>query len=838
VLVSEAEAGSQEAVLTVTGGTVVARDLRIGPSARVGVQATGADTRLELHGVWVTEATHRGVEVGSGAQLEATLLVVDDTRERAGDPETRGMEVSSGASATISGALLRRNLRVGVRVLGEGASLRANDLGVVDSQPSSDGRFGLGLTVEFGASVVVERALFEENRQVGVSAFDADTLLQLRDSVVRGTLPEQRDGAFGWGLSVESGASALVERVLLARNRHFGVFAADTETTLELRDAVVRDTLSRESDGSGGRGLFVEFGASAVVERALFERNRDTGISAFDMGTSLELRQVAVRDTLPQEADGALGLGLNVLFGASADVGRSLIERNRTIGVFVSDPGTALELRDSVVRDTRPQELGRMFGRGVVAQVGAEAVVERVIIEGNREAGIDTLDPATTLELRDAVVRDTLPRESDGLFGLGLSVGLGAAVLVERTLVAGNRDRGVVATNPGTSLRLRDAAVCDTSGGGLSVELGASATVERGLVERNRTFGVLATDAGTELTLHDSVVRDTRSRENDGSRGLGLAVQAGAAAVVERALLSRNRAAGVSALDPGTRLELRSAVVRDSLPEEIDDSGGLGLQVIEGASAAVESALVQGNRAVGVFVTGENATLELRDAVVSGTLSQESDGAFGRGLSVEDGSVAMVERVVVEENRDIGVYAGNPNTMLDLRDAVVRDTLSREVDDTGGRGLTLELGAAAVVERAVLQRNREVGMFAFGSETGLQLRNVVVSETQPPMCAPSCSSGPNYGAGLVSLVDAQLTATAFVLDTNDLCGVLLAEEGEVDLDNGLVSDHVTAVCLQVPGFDTGRLRSDVQYVGNDRLIEAMDLVLPTPSDAVIDPVRP
>jgi hypothetical protein len=77
----------------------------------------------------------------------------------------------------------------------------------------------------------------------------------------------------------------------------------------------------------------------------------------------------------------------------------------------------------------------------------------------------------------------------------------------------------------------------------------------------------------------------------------------------------------------------------------------------------------------------------------------------------------------------------------------------------------------------------------------------------------------------------------FALAANDLCGVLLGDDGAADLDTGVVSGHAIAVCLQVPGFDTARLRRDVRCEDNGRVIEATDLVLPLPSDAV-DPVRP
>jgi len=787
VLVSEAEAGSQEAVLTVTGGTVVARDLRIGPSARVGVQATGADTRLELHGVWVTEATHRGVEVGSGAQLEATLLVVDDTRERAGDPETRGMEVSSGASATISGALLRRNHGVGLWVFDFATTLQAHDVGIVGSRAGLNGSLGLGLWMERGSEVSVVRGLIEGNRTIGVFAADPRTRLELRGTVIRDTLPRESDGALGVGVQLQRGAKSVVERTLIEGNRNFGLWVIGTDTTLELRDAVVRDTLPGDSSGGFGNGLNARTGAVCVVERVHFERNQEIGIFASGPETTLHLRDAVVRDTLPQQTDGERGRGLDVRLGAAAVVERALFEQNRHYGVNASDTGTTLDLSDVLVRDTLAGKNG-VFGVGLNVLFGASAAVERVLLERNRQAGVRVSSGAATLELRDAVVRDTLPDVRNGEVGLGLVL-----------------------------------------------QPGASAVVERALFEGNRLSGVYAGGADTTLALQDVVVRDTLPQESDGLEGRGFVADLGASATIERALFERNRNLGVSADGVGTTLEAQDLVVRNTRSEAVTGSGGAGLTLLRGAVGVVEQALFERNRNNGILVALPETALELHNVVVRNTLPQDSDGLGGRGFTAQQGASAVMSNAVIEGSREVGVFASEPGTVLELHDAVIQDTLSREVDGERGTGLVVQTGAAAVIARSLVERNREVGVQVGGSEATLQLRDVVVSDTSAPACSPNCASFLNYGTGLASLFEARLTMTGFSLERNDLCGVLLGSGGGADLDNGVVSDHPTAVCLQVPGFDTRRLLQNVQYVDNGRLVEATDLVLPRPVE-VVDPV--
>jgi hypothetical protein len=138
------------------------------------------------------------------------------------------------------------------------------------------------LEVTTGAHVEVSRAVFERNMEGGVVAWSEGTSLSMTDVVVRDT-QSLSDGIFGHGLEVNTGAHVEVSRAVFERNREQGVFASDTTTTLSMTDVVVRDTQYR-SDGTGGEGLEVSFGAQVEVSNAVFERNREVGVYAVIAG--------------------------------------------------------------------------------------------------------------------------------------------------------------------------------------------------------------------------------------------------------------------------------------------------------------------------------------------------------------------------------------------------------------------------------------------------------------------------------------------------------------------------------------------------------------------------
>jgi hypothetical protein len=137
-------------------------------------------------------------------------------------------------------------------------------------------------------------------------------------------------------------------------------------------------------------------------------------------------------------------------------------------------------------------------------------------------------------------------------------------------------------------------------------------------------------------------------------------------------------------------------------------------------------------------------TLTMNDVVVRDTRGKTYDLTYGDGLGVANGAAAVVNRAVFERNSNTGIWigtfagiAGTPTA--ELNDVVVRDTHSRGNDKFFGRGLNIEHKGKVAVTRAVFERNREVGVLLFGDSPGeppeLTLRDVVIKNTLGAECA-------------------------------------------------------------------------------------------------------
>ena len=611
--------------LNVTGGadayvsrTSIEKNSNIGiwtGNSRSVEESTG-NPYLELEDVLVRENKNIGLcaQVGANMNVETTVfdgnqsvgiyassyesrqvllnfsdVIVRNTQSETDGTNGQGMVVLYGSQIVVKRALFERNQSDGIIISSldntEPTFFKMSDTVVRDTQNEVGKNYGEGMVVQGGAQITIERALFERNQPHGLSfaRFDGSTPLSLNlaDTIIRDT------GSLGWGMRVKSGAQVTAERLLFERNREVGIFVSSdnsiTPTCLKLANAVVRDTQCN-TDGNSGWGMSAQEGSQVVIDSAVFERNHDIGIfvSSFDSTTptSLKLANTIIRNTQSQE-DGTNGIGLNIQDGAQVTVEKAVFEKNREIGIFITNLDNStpalLNLTDAIIRDTQSEEDGT-GGRGMSVQDGAQVTVERAIFEKNREIGIyiTGIDSSTmtSLSLTDTVIRET---QSD---------------------VAGNNGRG------------------------LNIQDGAQVTVAEAVFERNREIGVfisgIDSSVPTLLNLTDTIIRDTQSA-TDGTNGRGIEVQGGAKSVVGRSVLLNNKDVSIYVYGESSSLSLQHAFIHNTLfsacgeiPEGEDGSciengenlgGGTGIAVLENGQAELRDFLISGSAQQGILIS-------------------------------------------------------------------------------------------------------------------------------------------------------------------------------------------------------------------------------------------
>jgi hypothetical protein len=345
--------------------------------------------------------------------------------------------------------------------------------------------------------------------------------------------------------------------------------------SLELRDVVIDGAQSAGIAVLGGRligstgvvrgtrvgflrghGIQIENAASVTLDRWVLDANLESQVRV-ESDATVTLRDTAVIRMAP--AVGLAFAAIDAVTRAQVTLERVAIEENPARGVLVNGPGTAVVMRDSVVRDTTLNPM-REAGEGVAALNGAMATLERVGVERSVNAGI-LLMTSSTGSLTDVVVRETAVGD-DGLRGVGL--------WCEACTIDGTR-----------------------------VWLTA-----------NHALGALLRGTAMDATLVDFGVTDTQP-QTAGDFGFGIQIHGGAHVTITRALFARNRAVGVSIAQAATRAMLTDV--------RIEDTAGHGLEVKLGATVEVHGAAIEGSDVVGVLAGGADTAVTLENVRVAGT---------------------------------------------------------------------------------------------------------------------------------------------------------------------------------------------------------------------------
>jgi hypothetical protein len=514
---------------------------------------------------------------------------------------------------------------------------------------------------------------------------------------------------------------------------------------------------------------------------------------------------------------------------AALEVHGVVVDQATLAGVLVRS-GAHLSGDELVIRQTLPQPSTGVSGRGLSVEAGASATLQRVLLEHNTDYGALVMESGTSLTLLDAAIIGTASRVFDGRVGQGVGVFSGATATLTRTVLEANHECGLLANGghiSATDVVVRDSAPSSAdpdTGFGVVVINGGSAVFQRTLVERNLGYGLFAEGTGVEVELTDVVVRDTAA-SGPGIEGGAVGVTTGAQGTLQRVALERNVAFGLTAQGDGTRITATDLWVLDTLPETHTRNFGIGLEVSLDAGVTVERVLVLGSHTTGVMAD-RAGQLTLSDAEVRGTLPAAVDDEGGIGLSVQEGARADAKRVLLVGNRTAGLLVSEQDTQLTVTDLVVRDTAERLHQGDLGHGVQVQTSAHATIERAILENNLSVGLMAqFAQVTASDL---VIRNTGTSACA--VMGCPNWGEGLGAFDRASVGVERFLITHNALMGAQFGSQASLDLAVGEVSWNTIGIAIQATDYDLSRLEREVSYLNNGNKLSAD--VVPLPSEPI------
>jgi len=650
---------------------LVVIDASAGDESTPGIHVDTSSSEVEVSGVTVNGSRYFGVLVGSGNMAMRACAVTES--EYVGVAAFQaGMQTTA---LTLEGCEVRGNTGWGVFVAQSGTSVTLRETSIEDTLPDGNGEHGYGLEVQDGASLDAEDCEVRGNTTGGVFAIGLGTSVALRGTSFEDTKPDEIGGN-GFGIVVQDGASLDAQGCQVKGNTSAGVAAANTGTSVTLRETTIEDT-EPDDKGVGGCGIGIMDGASLFAEDCEVRRNANLGVVGFDSGTSVTLRELTIEDTLPAE-DGEFGYGIQVYGGASLDAEGCVLRRNTNTAVIAFDPGTSVALLETTIEDTLPDEKVE-GGYGIDVSEGASLDAEACVVRGSSTIAVGARGSGTSITLRETTIEDTLPND-DGEFGYGIYVEEGASLDADGCAVRGNAAAGVYIAQPGSSVTMLGTSIEDTRpddngdfGYGIEVQQGASLDAETCLVRGNSAVGLVAAHSGTSVTLRETSVEDSQTDE-DGDGGYGIEGQHGASVDAENCEVGGNTVVGVLALDSGTSVTLQGTRIANTKRGETY-TVGLGVVAQREASVVAIGVEVSSNEGPGIFLVDKDTYLTCSECVVR-------DNQFAGAVVVCEAALGIsgsfIEGSTEQENigGGVGIYAepwlGGP-PFLSVTDTTIQD---------------------------------------------------------------------------------------------------------------------------------------------------------------------
>jgi hypothetical protein len=443
------------------------------------------------------------------------------------------------------------------------------------------------------------------------------------------------------------GAGLMAHGEVALRNvlvdRAIGVGIGGVGATIDAERVVVRDTRSLAS-GAFGRGISVESGAVLTLRDVVIERSHEAGLAAG--AATIDAERIAVIDSAPRP-EGRYGAGVAGFGAASITLREAWIDGASEAGVTV-EADTTLAL-DRVLIEDVVAEAGRTSGQGVLIRNGP-ATLSRLTIRRAHGAGLVATGTAV-VRASDLTVHEITPRAgfANAIAALaGAQLTLERAAALDCAWVAVVLDEGSLIASDLSVSRIAESL---NLGMALIARGGGAAEVRRFRFTDLHTVGVMVSDVDSTAHFSEGLVRGVNETEEH-RVGRGFEVDVGATLILEDVEVQGVVEAGVLAFGggmAGTRASLHGvrvsgiaerACAATTCPTE---GGGTGVAALFGAVIEAEELTVRGAPLCGVQVA-EGASMD----VSSGTLS---GSAIGACVAVPDYDLTrVVDGVVFVDN--------------------------------------------------------------------------------------------------------------------------------------------------------------------------------------------
>ena len=262
----------------------------------------------------------------------------------------------------------------------------------------------------------------------------------------------------------------------------------------------------------------------------------------------------------------------------------------------------------------------------------------------------------------------------------------------------------------------------------------------------------------------------------------------------------------------GGQLEVSRSVVRRGL-------------LVTGGVARLSEVSIGGD---GTRVSGVGSEDDGGGLAVAGGQVELSDAATGTIMMT--GGTLTLERVFVSNSGYAGIVLEQGSVRAGDVVFGPTGTFAQGVGDQPyhyGRAIDVRRGGTMTGARVHIYEARDVGVFAEGQGTVVDLTSVRVVNQQEQLCA-ELGTGCFWDApaALMATSGARIAASEFDLVRSKLTGVLVGVGGTVNLEYGSVRDNPIGAVVHDSEFDPSNLQKDVAWINNEVNLDSAQLSPP------------
>lgn len=477
---------------------------------------------------------------------------------------------------------------------------------------------------------------------------------------------------------------------------------------------------------------------------------------------------------------------------------------------------------------------------GIAVYAGAHATIEDVVVEAPVAFGI-LVDASSAVVRRSKVAGAVISADGHGAWGI--AAGGPSEVTVEDAMVEGGTDALLVGTEGATLTATRFVATGQAPqppirAAGVYAR-GGSIALDRCVLHDMTVDGAIEAElAPAKVEVKDTVVRDVHLG-GALAHGHGAVAFDGAALSIATTTISRADSVGVVARAAGSSVEVVDSVVlgppsASAVPDAeltfASDGAGMGVQVTDGASAALDGLAVQGAFGFGIFASS-GAKLDAKRVLVDAMRALDPDRIpplpFGLGIEI-DGAEATLEDVTVTRAL-LGAIAVGKAGRLAGSAVYVRDVTASEPIGIGA-GISVGEGGVVELDRCAIVESATTGLLATrGPEASIHLTSSTLRSTRP--------AAEGFGHAVVALGEASVVLERCSILDSFAVGVAAAG-GRVRLVSSVVAGNPVALHVQDGSFlvesdadgaldpDEVRVSHDCRFVENATRIGSGEIPLP------------